>query len=580
MMTLTKTLFFTCLLFLLGVNGAVAANVTAEVDTHKVQQGDSLTLTVTVDERAIGREPDFTELKEQFHVINKVQSSSVRMINGQMESSLSWRLTLVPKVLGYVVIPPIKYAKSQTKPITIQVTKHAASGKRSSKDLVFIEATLDKKEVYVQEQAILTLRLYRRTQLVDSTWTPPRIDDAVLERISDSRTYQSKVGNYTYQVTENSFAIFPQKSGTLEIPESTLTATIGTGVRGGFFFDPFSSNGKQIRRTTKPMQIEVKPIPDNYPNTPWLPSSAVALADQWSPENPEFKVGEAVTRTIILQAKGLTATALPSIPAPQSDKFKVYPDKADTESGVDADGILSQRVESYAFIPTEPGTVTLPEIQISWWDVTRDQLQTAVLPTRTIEVVGSANVQRTDQTVSAPPSIRSAELNPPPSMAIADTETVSTTWQWIAIIALALWLITLGLLLWVASKRKPSVIDSSEDKEAATIKLKEAKKQLKLACQQHDPIKAKSALVTWGKAMYPRQQCFSLGDVVNLVCSEKVGSEKCAAALKELETLLYRGQSDKNWDGTILWEAIEEVEADAKIKSADPALQPLYPAAS
>ena len=85
--------------------------------------------------------------------------------------------------------------------------------------------------------------------------------------------------------------------------------------------------------------------------------------------------------------------------------------------------------------------------------------------------------------------------------------------------------------------------------------------------------------------MYPRQQCFSLGDVVNLVCSEKVGSEKigsekCAAALKELETLLYRGQSDKNWDGTILWEAIEEVEADAKIKSADPALQPLYPAAS
>ena len=190
---------------------AQALNVTASVDTHKVQQGDSLQLTVTVNERVFGKEPDFKDLEDQFQILNKVQSSSVRMINGQMESSLSWRLTLIPKVMGYVVIPPIKYGNAQTRPITIQVTKLATGNKRSSDELVFIEATIDKKEVYVQEQVLLTLRLYRRTQLVDSTWTPPTINDAVLERLSDSRTYQTQVGNYTYQVTENTFAVFPQR---------------------------------------------------------------------------------------------------------------------------------------------------------------------------------------------------------------------------------------------------------------------------------------------------------------------------------------------------------------------------------
>ena len=156
----TLTTIIACVVsLLLAATQVAAADVTAEVDTHKLQQGDSLVLTVTVNERAFGKQPDFSALKEQFKIINTVNSSSVRMINGQMESSLSWRLTLVPKVTGYIVIPPIEYDGKQTRPITIQVVKRAAGSKRSAKNLVFIEANVDKKEVYVQEQVVLTLRL-------------------------------------------------------------------------------------------------------------------------------------------------------------------------------------------------------------------------------------------------------------------------------------------------------------------------------------------------------------------------------------------------------------------------------------
>ena len=569
----TINFLLTALLIAIGLaTPAMALDIKADVDTRKVEEGDSLVFTIQVNELAIGKQPDFTPLKEQFNILTTTRNQRTNIINGQMESSMTWNLTLVPKSTGYVVIPPVTYKDVKSKPITIQVTKRDAGDKRSSKNLVFIEADVDKKSVYVQEQVILTLRLYQRTQLIDSSWVPPEIDNAVMEKLTDSRTFQTTIDGHTYQVQEHTFAVFPQKSGTMVIPESRLTSVIGTGRQGGFFFDPFSSSGKPIQRTTKRIDVEVKPIPETYPSRPWLPSKSVGLADQWTPPNSEFIVGEAVTRTIILQAKGITATALPTIPIPQSDKFKVYPDKADTQSTVDADGMVSQRVESYAFIPTEPGTITLPEIQVSWWDVTRDELKTATLPAKTIEVKGTAKVQRTDQSVSAPPSTSGAASPVPPPSMTAGSGPVSTTWQWLALISTAFWLITLAVLVMVVRKRRQPGATTPDTKDTPGLSLKNAKKALKQACQEDDPRAARQALLDWGKALFPKASCHSLGDL-----NRQLSSEKCRSAIKELEILLYRKGADGDWDGTYLWEAAEEVEKERLRKTPEPALAPLYP---
>ncbi|MDX1695357.1 MAG: BatD family protein [Ketobacteraceae bacterium] len=563
-------IFSTIILVAALATPAWAVEITASVDAHKLEQGDSLVLTVEVNELAMGKKPDFSVLEDQFDILSTTTQQRTRIINDQMESSMTWNLTLVPKANGYIVIPPITYDNAQSRPITIQVAKRTSSNKHSSNNLVFIEASVDKQSVYVQEQVILTLRLYRRTQIIDPSWTPPEIENAVMEKLTDSRAFQTTIDGHTYHVTENTLAVFPQKSGTMVIPESRLTGVIGTGRRSGFF-DPFSSAGTQIQRTTKRIEVAVKPIPDAYPNRPWLPSKSVGLADHWTPENAEFQVGEAVTRTIILQAKGITATALPTIPVPNSDKFKVYPDKADTQSSVDADGMVSQRVESYAFIPTEPGTVTLPEIQVSWWDVTRDELKTATLPAKTIKVKGSATVQRTDQSVSAPPSTSPAPASAPPSMTNGST-TVSATWQWIAVVSTVLWLITLVALVLVTRRRKAAGKPDGEEPQAPRIDIKDAKNALKKACQEDDPKAAKQALIDWGNAMFPQSGCHSLGDV-----ARQVSSEKCRSAIKELEILLYRKAADGDWDGTYLWEAAEEVEQEQSEKAGNPALAPLYP---
>jgi hypothetical protein len=51
---------------------------------------------------------------------------------------------------------------------------------------VFIEASLDQSSVYVQAQAILTLRIYHSVSLYDdSSLTPLQIADARIEQLGD-----------------------------------------------------------------------------------------------------------------------------------------------------------------------------------------------------------------------------------------------------------------------------------------------------------------------------------------------------------------------------------------------------------
>lgn len=561
-----------------GAPQAMALSLTADVDTKQVAEGDSFNLTVTVNERAFGKEPDFGVLEEHFTIANRYQSNQVQIINGEMKSNISWRLTLIPKTTGLVVIPPITLESATTNPITIQVTKASSNGKKIGNDNVFIEASVDKKTAYVQEQIVLKLRLYKRTQIIDASWPPPTIPDAVVETLSEARVFQSTVGKHTYNVTEYTFSVFPQKSGEIVIPASKLVASIGNGnQRGGFFFDPYAAS-KKISRSTQPITLNIKPIPDNYPKgAHWLPSQAVALGERWSEEPPKFTVGEAITRTVILQAKGLTGTALPEIPVPSSDRYKVYPDKSETRGNTNADGTLSQRISSYAFIPTQPGPMTLPAINISWWDIDNDKLQTATLPAQTITVQPASNTSTANKGIpelQAAPESLDTGLPTPPSLSSSD-ETASP-WRWVALLLGLLWAATLGAGYWFYKRlsREQPMTGPNLSVKPHTLSLKAASRELQKACDNNDPKAATAALLKWGQALLKTQKPNSLGEL-----KQHLNSDALKNSITALEALRYREENGSSWQGADLWNAVSTYtpsnSADARSKTAT-TLEPLH----
>jgi len=146
--------------------------------------------------------------------------------------------------------------------------------------LIFLDASTDKTDVYVQEQVIFYLRVYQRSQLANASLSKPDIENAVIESLGEARSYTTSHQGQTYNVTEYRFAIYPQKSGTLTIPKSVLTGSIAANSRR-LMFDPFGNAGKRIRRQSQEITLTVKAIPATYPkNVPWLPAHQLSLNDK------------------------------------------------------------------------------------------------------------------------------------------------------------------------------------------------------------------------------------------------------------------------------------------------------------
>lgn len=545
-----------------------AAKLEVKLDSEEIAAGDTVNLTVTVDEQAFGKAPDFSPLKQDFEVLSNRQSSQFAMSNGQITSTTSWILTLLPKREGFIAIPPLRYGDQTSKPLKLRVTERRQVNAANTNEVIFMDAQVDKKEVYVQEQVIYTVRLYRRVDLHESSYTPPSVDHAVMEALGNQREYTSTVDGRSYKIIELRYAVFPQKSGELVIPPARIVGTVFLGNNRGFF-DPF--NGRQIRRQTPSISINVKPQPASYPaDKPWLPARSLKLREIWTPDTDTLNEGEPITRQIIMEAEGLAQSVLPPLTLAEQDGVKIYPEQPETASNIGPRGMLSTRRENFAIIATRPGTLTLPAVEVTWWDVDEESVQVTRLPARTVTVTGASHQAQTDALPMAPGHVQQFDEAAPASLQSRD----SSPWQWIALAALLLWLVTLaalGYLYW----RRRNAPASGQDTPVTPFNRqqeKAARAALQAACNDNDAPAARRHLIELYRQLF-KTGVHNLDDVLRLTPDDGL-----ANALKALDTALYKDRNH-HWQGGPLLAAVNaalarQTAAETRTEST---LAPLFP---
>ncbi len=563
-------LFGTVILPLLVLPASVWALVfDASVDTHQVRMGETFQLTLKIDESSNGNEPDLSALEKDFRVLGKQFGSSTNLSSRGISTETTWVVNLMPKHKGTVTIPALSFDGVLSKPITVSVSGEAQTKtNQNSQQLVFLEADVDSQEVYVQQQVNFTLRLFKRTDLHDPSLIMPAVENAVQEKIGSPRAYSTVIDGREYEVVENRFAYFPQKSGSFVIPPAELNATIAVGGNG--FLDPFlGTMGKQIRRLSNSVEITVNPKPADYPSDmPWLPTPHLSIEESIRPDKEDFKVGEPITRVITLEASGVAPSLLPPVPAPEGAGYKVYPEPADTKGLPDANGVSSRRVETHAYIPTRAGTLQLPAIEITYWNTQTHRLDKAVLPGRSFTIKPAPGAQ--------------AQAGTPPTPAVADTSRATETttvhvsdagvWPWVSAVLLTGWMATLAGWGWHTRKRRkksPTEGDAQFDESLA-----DRRNALLNACKQHQPITARKALVAWFKAVEKAHPVHSLGHV-----RQHAMSALLANAAQELEQILYRQSEGIDWNSDALRKGIADEESQRRIKQREQraTLQALHP---
>lgn len=367
------------LLIALPALGA-AQGTRAFLDREQIVLGESVTLNIETDQAGSG-EPDLSALGADVRVLGSSSSTQISLVNGRQSMRTLWGVVLEPLTAGVIGIPALEVRGQRTEPLRLSVLPAAARPRDSDADLL-LEVEAAPENPYVQQQVIYTVRLLYAVTLLDGQLDEPRASGADIRRLGGDATYSRDVAGRRFSVVERRYAITPLASGPLSIEAPRFRGRALAGGRSNRMFDP----GTPVSAAGDAIALDVRPRPASAAE-PWLPAQSLDYRAQ-SSATGVLRVGEPVTLSLRLSARGLSAEQLPELLLPAIEGAEVYPDQEASQTREGARGIEGERSRSFAVVPTRAGTLEMPRLVIRWWDVSADAAREAVIEAQQFEVEG------------------------------------------------------------------------------------------------------------------------------------------------------------------------------------------------
>ncbi|WP_417222168.1 BatD family protein [Amphritea sp.] len=526
-------------------------------DRFAIAEGETILLTVEVDQRTASR-PDFSPLTQDFHFLGSKQMTVSSYANGANQNTTRWKILLRPRRAGDIQIPALHMNNQYSEPQLISVEGSSGAAALVSHD-DYLESSVNSHEVYQNSQLLYSTRLFHLNDLPPmSTLSAPVVPGTKIIPLGDQQHYSRQMKGQTYQVTEQSYALFPEKTGQLTIPGAIFSAGPGAP-----------------ELNTEPMAIDVFPPVAQQKRGYWLPTTRLDLEELTSGAVNTLTLGESQVRTFRISAEGLLADQLPAIMPLRNELAQIRVEDVSLEQKVTPSGIISSRTETVHITPTERGEVTLPEIAIPWWNINQDSSATARLPLRILNVT------------PATPASQAVVLNsndkpadpPEPSL---DPETEKNAQLLVWLLAAIAIISSLGWLYSYASQRRKKFDIGEQDKGSTAQKpqvppspqaqksrgkqetnrdklnkmLQAEQKAFNLAieaCYNDQPLEARLLILEWARLFWPHNR---FNDSLDL--SDLKKSKTLELLLIDMESYI-SGSESGQWSGDLLAKALEHI---------------------
>ena len=389
------------LVALVGARPLAAEGVRAEVDAHRVGVEDEVELTVTVEGRSADEVPlpPLTNLKV---VGGPSSSTQVSIVGGQMSQSRTWTWVLKPATVGKAEVGPVRVrvgAGEQTSPaIAIEVvagrvkparpsrrvdpfgdpfgaadpfeSMRGRRRERGSEPQIALEAAPNRMTLHVGEPLLLTYYLYTQTTVTDLQFTEaPKFAGFWVEDLERPRTSPSGESATLGGIPYRRFAIilkllYPTRAGELTVPASTMR--IAVPAQG--FFD----SGAVVERSTKPVTIEVKPIPDQ----PGFSGAVGQFRVNTRLDRDAVALGEAATLRFTVEGSG-NLKWVDRVPDVRVEGARVYPPQTKSDLKAGPGGLTGTKTWEFVVVPQTTGTLEVPPLAFSFFDPAAGRVATA-----------------------------------------------------------------------------------------------------------------------------------------------------------------------------------------------------------
>lgn len=385
-----------------------------KAEPKKISMYENVTLEITVEgEIKDLPQPQLPPMTD-FQVFSSGRSQSVRMVNGRVSASVTYKYVLAPRQTGRFVIGPATITvngnvySSATEAIVVndspppastpqQQTQDPAAKRGNRERRVFITASLDKDTVFVNEPVTYIFRFYSGERLLSNPeYQRPSFTGFWVEDLPPQRKYTTTLEGITYDVTEIRTALFPAESGAKVIPAAEVNATVRSGRRRSnqrtnpfsLFDDSFFDRGESLRLTTDALKLVVLPTPatDLKP----APSGLVGTFEiRANTDSRQVNVGDPITVSVTVTGEG----NVKSIQTPYRDtlpNFRMF-SGGTSENITTADyRIRGSKTFDEVFVPQRAGTYSLPSFAITYFDPKRKSYEIARTEPIEITVTGGA----------------------------------------------------------------------------------------------------------------------------------------------------------------------------------------------
>ncbi len=380
-------------------------NVTATVDRTRIGLHEEFFLVVEIS--GSGGEPKLPDMNAFANVTGSSTSTNIQMINGRFSQSVTYQYSLMAQTTGKFTIGAVEVeVKGQvyrSQPIEIEIVAGAAGQQSPGQpgagrgqqgeappDLegsLYLEAKVDRNRVYQNEPVVVRYRIYTRLNISSyGIAALPNYSGFWTEEFpmpQQPQTRREVINGQTYLVAEiKKTALFPQTVGKKKLEPLTIECEVQAPRRRSrdifdqFFDDPFLSRTTRQRISSRPVEIDVLPLPEE--GKPANYAGAVGnFSITASVDKTQIKANEAISLKVRANGVGnIKVLPNPSITLPSD--FEVYDPKISENLNHDNDQISGSKTWEYVIVPRFQGSHEIKPIALSYFDPRAKTYKTAV----------------------------------------------------------------------------------------------------------------------------------------------------------------------------------------------------------
>ena len=285
--------------------------------------------------------------------------------------------SLLPKKQGDFTIGPIPCTvggkQYYSNKIGVRVTGagQQSQGRKKQMGNIFAEMKISKRSCFVNEQVILTFQLYTRVNLWQVSLSPPQFQGFWSENLPEVQPRQESIDGVLYAINESKTALFPSRTGDLEIGAASVTC----------YYSPFQ---QPVTVKTEPLKIKVLPLPGKGKPADFK-GDVGSYSIKSSISRKSVPANQSVTMNIEISGRG----NVKGIEAPkftESSQLNIYLSSSSESVKKDNYALEGTKKFEFVIIPRVAGKISVPPFSFDYFDPDRGLYKKLETPSYALEV--------------------------------------------------------------------------------------------------------------------------------------------------------------------------------------------------